>query len=145
MNKHLREKVLASDSEGESTPSSSVGASPLNKSSHLFSRHRSQPEADSKEEDATRDDSTVRAAESQSSVSAAGECALKLVKKQDFWKQVQTGEERKDTLVREVLAQSYLLNSIVSCGPSSAHLDELSLHEMELPIVQINGVFESRY
>ena len=75
--------------------------------------------------------------------SAPGKCALKLISKEQFWQQVQTNLERKDTLVREVLAQSFLVNSIISCGPADGY-DELSVHGMELPIVQINGVFETR-
>jgi serine/threonine protein kinase len=96
-----------------------------------------------------------------------GQCALKLVNKTEFWNQVKNGLERKDTLVREVLAQSHILNSLVqsssnsgshggggsghggggndnaSIGTSSGY-DEVSVSELELPIVILNGMLETR-
>lgn len=82
-----------------------------------------------------------------------GQCALKLVNKTEFWNQVKNGLERKDTLVREVLAQSHILNTLVqsssggndhsSLGASSGY-DEVTVSELELPIVILNGMLETR-
>jgi hypothetical protein len=154
VNKRLREKamVMGSDSESDCTPTVSASASPVSRP-FLFSRSRplaGSAEHNNRHLDAMgSDDSSSRLNDSLAGGGAAasrGLCALKLVNKQEFWKQVETGLERKDTMVREVLAQSCLLNSIISCGPSSGQdMGSLALHEMELPIVQINGVFESRW
>lgn len=128
-----------SDTESDGTPASSASASPATKAFYF-----GQPQSQSSFAESSVLSECVGS--DQTSTSSRGLCALKLISKQEFWKQVETGLERKDTVVREVLAQSSLLNSIISCVPSSSqHLDSLALHEMELPIVQINGVFESRF
>ncbi len=140
VNKRVREKVLSSDITGNdmSFIAASVAASPPPISSYFSSSPPIYPTDD-------RDSHGSKQSHSNDSTQITpGLCALKLINKDEFWKQVESNLERKDTLVREVLAQSYLLNSIIACGPSDGYVDELSLYEMELPIVQINGVFESR-
>ena len=70
---------------------------------------------------------------------------MKLINKREFWSQVNSGKERKDTLVREVLAQSQLINAVISAGQESIDdVDEVTLSEMELPVVQLNGIMETR-
>merc|ERR1712000_483913 len=74
-----------------------------------------------------------------------GQCALKLINKAGFWSQVASGKERKDTLIREVLAQSQIINAVLASAQGTVdEVDELSIIEMELPIVQLNSVFETR-
>ena len=78
--------------------------------------------------------------------SIPGQVALKMVNKSEFWSQVNSGVERKDTLVREVLAQSHILNSLIQSQKGEGGLstyDEHSVSEVEVPIVILNGVLET--
>lgn len=92
--------------------------------------------------------STHDLSQSQPHETEAGQCALKLVNKMDFWNQVNHGQERKDTLVREVLAQCHILNSLVHSSASGSGnqrpFDEVTVSELELPIVSLNGMLETR-
>jgi len=58
-------------------------------------------------------------------------CALKLVSKEVFWKRVNLGKERTDSLVREVLAQSLACDggdrSLASSTDASTSGNYLSL------------------
>lgn len=82
------------------------------------------------------------------SVPTVGQCAIKLVNKTEFWNQVKNGSERKDTLAREVLAQSHILNSLVQSGHNgnsfNSGYNEVNVSELELPIVILNGILETR-
>mmetsp|Transcript_12657 Transcript_12657/g.20559 ORF Transcript_12657/g.20559 Transcript_12657/m.20559 type:complete len:1601 (+) Transcript_12657:232-5034(+) len=91
-----------------------------------------------------------------------GLCALKLVNKRQYWDRVRVGKERGDSLSREILAQSHLLNTIIAAANAnvtSAHtpsnidpsspqsvplLGEDESKPIELPIVQLYGIFETR-
>ena len=126
VNKRIRHMTRAQDSD--SLPSTSASSSSLRDDANSVVMHGTE---------------SVSGGAVSLEESVPGQCALKLISKEDFWQQVQTNLERKDTLVREVLAQSFLVHSIMSCGPADGY-DELSVHGMELPIVQINGVFETR-
>lgn len=89
----------------------------------------------------------------------AGEmCALKLVSKEIFWKRVNLGKERADSLVREVLSQMLVCDSdrpasyVVDQGSISSSLHSspdaivpAAPYELpsRIPIVEIYNVFES--
>eukprot|EP00604_Paraphysomonas_vestita_P002643 CAMPEP_0174818544 /NCGR_PEP_ID=MMETSP1107-20130205/1263_1 /TAXON_ID=36770 /ORGANISM="Paraphysomonas vestita, Strain GFlagA" /LENGTH=852 /DNA_ID=CAMNT_0016030539 /DNA_START=307 /DNA_END=2865 /DNA_ORIENTATION=- len=72
-----------------------------------------------------------------------GQVALKMVNKTEFWNQVNNGVERKDTLVREVLAQSHIVNSLIHNPEGNSAYDQQSVSEVEVPIVVLNGVLET--
>jgi serine/threonine protein kinase len=83
-------------------------------------------------------------------------CALKLISKEIFWERVQTGKERGDALVREVLAQlllqtQHLFGYVPSVSASAASLNASILSSSSPsdavshnPFVQLFSVFETQ-
>mmetsp|Transcript_12025 Transcript_12025/g.18168 ORF Transcript_12025/g.18168 Transcript_12025/m.18168 type:complete len:1077 (-) Transcript_12025:146-3376(-) len=146
VNRRLREKIVASSSDSDSDVAP-TGQSPLARSSSYFSRRNygSDNKLD-RNAHMPYSEGDLLSNESLTGLnSMAGQCALKLINKREFWSQVNSGKERKDTLVREVLAQSQLINAVISAGQESIDdVDEVTLSEMELPVVQLNGIMETR-
>jgi hypothetical protein len=151
VNRHLREVITHNSSAFLSQWSQSVDEL----SSETMGSHPSAAGLSSSPPTST----SVPSSSTNSAPYVPGQCALKLVNKTEFWNQVKNGLERKDTLVREVLAQSHILNSLVQSSNggnqggggndnsslgSAAGYDEVSLYELELPIVVLNGMLETR-
>ena len=75
-------------------------------------------------------------------------CALKLVSKEIFWKRVNLGKERCDSLVREILSQMLVCDSLQSLDPYRVADGEDGKERpynrpLRSPVVDIYNVFET--
>lgn len=82
--------------------------------------------------------------------SSGRKCALKLISKEVFWERVESGKERGDALVREVLAQlilechQLLGYNVMNLPFALSNAITSSSYSHSLPFVRIFSIFESQ-